>query len=76
MEITAELKGHFMRLYQMALTDGDFSPSEWKLLYHFAEERGVPSEQLDRLLLTASGNVAIPETLQSKVDYLHDLCTM
>lgn len=38
-KITAELQAQFIRLYQMAVTDGNFSPPlEWKMLYEFAEE--------------------------------------
>ncbi len=71
--ITAELKGHFIRLYQMAITDGDFSPSELKMLYNFAEERGISSDDLDKLFLGHTGNIAIPEKLETKLEYLFDL---
>lgn len=74
--VTAELKGHFLRLYQMAMTDGDFSPSEWKMLYEFAEERGVPRDELDRILLETTGKIEIPKTIVERVEYLYDLSRM
>ena len=40
-EISAEIKGHFLRLYAMAFTDSNFHPTELDMLYSFAEERGV-----------------------------------
>jgi uncharacterized tellurite resistance protein B-like protein len=74
--ITAELKGHFLRLYQMAMTDGDFSPSEWKMLYLFAEERGVPRDELDKILLETTGKIEIPHSIGERVEYLYDLSRM
>ncbi len=74
--VTAELRGHFLRLYQMAMTDGDFSPSEWKMLYEFAEERGVPRYELDSILLQTTGKIEIPSTVGQRVEYLYDLARM
>jgi len=75
-EISAEIKGNFLRLYQMAMTDGDFSPSEWKMLYKFAEERGILREELDNILLTPNGIIAIPETIEERIEHLYDLSKM
>ncbi|MFA8436802.1 MAG: hypothetical protein ACEPOZ_20030 [Marinifilaceae bacterium] len=72
-EITAELKGHFLSLYQMALADDDFCTSEWKMLYKFAEERNIPKEDLDNILLSPNQNVALPSTVEKRVEYLYDL---
>jgi hypothetical protein len=49
--ITLELKSHFLRLYQMALSDDQFDVLELQMLYHFADERGIPREELDKLFL-------------------------
>lgn len=75
-EISAEIKGHFLRLYQMAMTDGDFSSSEWKMLYLFAEERGVAKSELDEILLNTSGKIEVPSTIENKIEYLYDLAQM
>lgn len=75
-EIDAELKAHFIRLFQIALSDDEFSPMEWRLLYQFAEERSVPHEDLDRVLLSSGSKLAIPSSLEERVGYLHDLCVM
>jgi uncharacterized tellurite resistance protein B-like protein len=74
--ISSELKAHFLRLYQLAMTDGDFSPLEWKMLYQFAEERGVPNQELDKILLSPTGNLEIPKSIEQKVEYLYDLSRM
>ena len=76
MEISAELKGHFLRLYQLAMTDGNFSPEEWKFLYKIGEERGVSKEDLNNVLLTTSGTLAIPETVEKRIEYLFDFSRM
>lgn len=74
--IPAEVKGHFLRLYQMAMTDGNFSPEEWKMLYSFAREREISKEDLDKILLSHSGDIVIPEKIETRIAYLYDLTVM
>lgn len=75
--ITIELKSHFLRLYQIALSDGDFNVLELQMLYKMAEDRGIPKLELDRLLLTPINyDAQIPEDLQTKIEYLYDLTCM
>ncbi|MET1258122.1 hypothetical protein ABV409_02215 [Flagellimonas sp. DF-77] len=74
--ITAELKGHFLRLYQIALSDEDFSPAEMQLLYRFAEEREISKLELDKILTDSVGEVTIPESLEKRIAYLYDLALM
>lgn len=74
--ITAELKGHFLSLYQIAIADDNFCPAEWKMLYQFAKERNVPKEELDKILLSPSSKVEIPKTLEKRIEYLYDLSLM
>lgn len=75
-EITNKLKSHFLRLYQIAFSDDNFDPSELKMLYYFAEERGVSPEQLQNILINPIQETTIPETLEDKIDYLYDLAIM
>ena len=74
--ITTELKSHFLRLYQIALSDEDFSPLEMQLLYKFAEDRGVSKIELDRILTGHTGEITIPESLEKRIEYLYDLALM
>lgn len=75
--ISEELKAHFLRLYSMAFTDDNFHHLELKMLYDFAEERGVPKETLDNLLLNPSSiEKNIPESLIQKITYLYQLSQM
>tara|TARA_R110002020_G_scaffold262126_1_gene476438 strand:+ start:4699 stop:5091 length:393 start_codon:yes stop_codon:yes gene_type:complete len=74
--ISTELKSHFLRLYQMAFSDDNFDVLEMKMLYHFAEERGVSKQELDSILLNPSHETVIPETVEEKISYLYDLAVM
>lgn len=76
-QITENLKAHFLRLYQMAICDDDFSALELKMLYKCAEERGISSRNLDEILLNPINlKSLVPQTIEEKVDYLYDLTVM
>jgi uncharacterized tellurite resistance protein B-like protein len=76
-QIPEKLKAHFLRLYQMAICDDDFSTQELKMLYKSAEERGVSPKDLDEILLNPiNTKLLIPETIEEKVESLYDLTTM
>ncbi|MCC9016548.1 hypothetical protein [Flavobacterium lipolyticum] len=71
--ITLELKSHFLRLYQMALSDDQFDVLELQMLYHFADERGIPREELDKLFLNPiSTELIVPEEVSTRIEYLYD----
>lgn len=74
--ISEEIKSHFLRLYQMALADEEFSPLEMKLLYQFANERNISEKQLDEILISHSGPITIPESLEKRIEYLYDFALM
>ncbi|AJW63210.1 hypothetical protein VO54_01734 [Elizabethkingia miricola] len=76
-QISENLKAHFLRLYQMAICDDNFSKLELKMLYRFAEERGITAKNLDEILLNpVDTKNALPQTLEDKIDYLYDLVLM
>ena len=76
-DISENLKSHFLRLYSMAFTDDNFHPLELKMLYNFAKERGVPKDKLDELLLNPiEASAKIPENLNEKITYLYQLSEM
>lgn len=76
MNISSEVKGHFLRLYQMAITDGEFSKTELRMLYDFAEERNISKSELEHILTHTTGKIDIPEKVESRIEYLHDLALM
>ncbi|KAA0129746.1 hypothetical protein FY557_03275 [Chryseobacterium sp. SN22] len=76
-QITENLKAHFLRLYQMAVCDDDFSALELKMLYRCAEERGISPKNLDEILMNPINLKSwVPKTIEEKVDYLYDLTAM
>ncbi|WP_299436250.1 hypothetical protein [uncultured Maribacter sp.] len=74
--VSTELKSHFLRLYQIAISDDKFDVLELQMLYKFAEERGVSKDQLNEILLNPSEGSSIPENLDEKIEYLYDLALM
>lgn len=58
----------------MAISDDNFDVLELQMLYHFAEEKGVPKEELDKLFLNPiNSNLNIPSDLDRRIEYLYDL---
>jgi len=75
-KITAELKSHFLRLYQLAMVDGDFNPLEWKMLYKFAQDRNIEKSSLDKILLDPVGEIEIPQKIETRIEYLYDFAKL
>jgi len=74
--ISTQLKAQFLRLYQIALADDNFSPLEAEMLYNWAEERGIDKGELDEILLSSTGQLEIPKTIEDKIRYLYDFAVM
>jgi len=76
--MTAELQAHFLNLYSMALADTTFDEKEIAVLYKLGEEKGIPKEKIDTMLLNpvSSADVQVPETLPEKIEYLYDYAKM
>jgi len=75
-QITATLQSRFLRLYQMACADDNFDSPEMKQLYLFAEQRGLQTDQLERILTDPLARLAIPKTRDERIEYLYDLALM
>lgn len=76
-QIPTVIKSHFLRLYQIALTDGEFSALELKMLYEFAEERNISKAHLDQILLNpVDAQNLIPEDITEKLVFLYDFALM
>ena len=75
-EISLQLKSHFLRLYQIALSDENFNHLEMQLLYKFAEDRNISALELDKILTGSIGEITIPETLEERIEYLYDFALM
>ena len=75
-DISAEIKGHFLRLYAMAFTDSNFHSAELDMLYEFAKERGVNKDDLHAVLTSPITETKIPENPEDRIDYLYDFACM
>ena len=76
-QVPTIIKSHFLRLYQIALADGEFSTLELKMLYKFAEERGISKEHLDDILLNpVDASNLVPEDINEKIGFLYDFAAM
>ena len=76
--MTSELQTHFLNLYSMALADSRFDEKEIAILYRIGEERGIPKETIDAMLLSPplAVNLDLPDTLSEKIEYLYDYAKM
>ena len=76
--MTSELQTHFLNLYSMALADSEFDEKEIAILYRLGEEKGIPRETIDAMLLNPplSEQVDLPATLSDKIEYLYDYAKM
>lgn len=75
-EITNELKSHFLNLYEIAITDNSFSPLELKMLYDFARQRNIDKSALQEILLSPHEVFSIPVSLSDRLSYLYDMAKM
>lgn len=76
--MTSELHTHFLNLYSMALADSKFDEKEIAILYRLGEEKGIPRETIDAMLLSPplSEQLDLPNTLGEKIEYLYDYAKM
>lgn len=76
--MTSELNNHFLNLYSIALADANFHEKEIAVLYKLGEEKGVPRETIDAMLLNPPSldQVELPNTVNEKIEYLYDYAKM
>lgn len=74
--IPLELQSHFLRLYQIAITDDNFDALELQMLYKFAKERGLSKEQMNQIITNPPESVGIPNTIEKRIEYLYDFAVM
>ncbi len=76
--MTSEFHMHFLNLYSIALADSKFDEKEIAVLYRLGEEKGIPKETIDTMLLSPplSEHLILPNTLSEKIEYLYDYAKM
>ena len=67
------LKGHFLSLYHIALSDSNVDAAELEMLYTIGEEKGVSRAEIDEVVVGPNnGSYHSPETVLEKVESLYD----
>jgi len=73
MTLEPKLKGHFLNLYHMALSDSEIDTTELEMLYKIGEQKGVSKSEIDATILQPDTVKFIsPETVLDKIDCLYD----
>jgi uncharacterized tellurite resistance protein B-like protein len=74
MTLEATLKGHFLNLYHMALSDTEVDTAELEMLYTIGEEKGVSRSEIDEVVIRPDTiKFTSPATILEKIESLFDL---
>lgn len=67
------LKGHFLNLYHMALSDAEVDTTELEMLYKIGEEKGVSRIEIDEVVIRPDTiKFSPPESVLEKIESLYD----
>lgn len=74
MTLEATLKGHFLNLYHIALSDTEVDTTELEMLYTIGEEKGVSRAEIDEVVIRPDTiKFTAPVTILEKIESLYDL---
>ena len=74
--INTDLKGHFLNLYMIALSDNNFDVKELEAILKIGEEKGISKEEFEKIIINpTSVNIEIPTDFVSKISLLYDFAT-
>jgi hypothetical protein len=73
MSLEHALKGHFLNLYHMALSDTEIDMKELETLYLIGSEKGISREEIDEMVIQKVNTpFHAPETVLEKIESLYD----
>ena len=73
MNLEASLKGHFLNLYHMAISDAEVDTIELEILYKIGEEKGVSRIEIDAVVVRPDTiKFSPPESVLEKIESLFD----
>lgn len=68
-----QVKSHFMNLYFLALSDGNFAPEELETILKIAEEKGLSKQEFESIVTNPVNMVfEIPKDFLEKIFLLYD----
>lgn len=71
--INTDLKGHFLNLYMIALSDNNFDEKELETILKIGEEKGISKEEFEKIIINpTSVIIQIPTDFISKINLLYD----
>ncbi|MDR2125635.1 MAG: TerB family tellurite resistance protein [Prevotellaceae bacterium] len=72
-----KIKGHFLGLYQMIISDTEVHPKELELLYQIGKEKGISEQDIQNAILSPN-NFVSADLLNDdeKIEHLFDLARM
>lgn len=67
------IKGHFMNLYFLALSDGNFDEKELEIILEIAQEKGITKEEFHQMIINPTEvSFSVPESFLEKIFLLYD----
>ncbi len=73
MNLETTLKGHFLNLYHMALSDTEVDTTELEILYKIGEEKGISKLEIDEVVVRPDTiKFSPPESVLEKIESLYD----
>lgn len=71
--MTTQLKNHFINLYFLALSDGNFAEKELETILKIAEEKGLSKQDFENIITNPTDSIFhIPEDFLEKIYLLYD----
>lgn len=71
--MNTHLKGHFLNLYLIALSDNNFDEKELETILKIGEEKGISKAEFERIILDpTSVNMEMPTEFILKIKLLYD----
>ncbi|VDH05173.1 TerB family tellurite resistance protein [Bergeyella zoohelcum] len=68
-----QVKSHFINLYFLALSDGNFAPEELETILKIAEEKGLSKQEFESIITNPTDiKIGIPEDFLEKIVLLYD----
>ena len=73
MNLDITMKGHFLNLYHMAISDSEIDTAELEMLYRIGEEKGVSKDEIDAVVIRPDIiKFSVPQDVFEKIGCLFD----
>ena len=67
------LKGHFLNLYMIALSDNSFDEKELETILRIGEEKGISQYEFEKIIINPTSiNIEVPTEFIDKINLLYD----